>query len=136
MPDGNGIELSKRIRSNPETDSIPIIMVTSENSDMAEINSLNLQVDHFISKPFNMLKLKGAISQGIKVREKMMGKMRRTEVDYDYTEKTIDSADDKLFARINESLKKNLDDSSFGVNELANIVGISRVHLNRKMKDR
>jgi AraC-like DNA-binding protein len=66
----------------------------------------------------------------------MMGKMRRTEVDYDYTEKTIDSADDKLFARINESLKKNLDDSSFGVNELANIVGISRVHLNRKMKDR
>lgn len=136
MPDGNGIELSKRIRSNPETDSIPIIMVTSESSDMAEINSLNLQVDHFISKPFNMLKLKGAISQGIKVREKMIGKMRRTEVDYDYTEKTIESADDKLFARINESLKKNLDDSSFGVNELANIVGISRVHLNRKMKDR
>ena len=136
MPDGNGIELSKRIKSNPETDSIPIIMLTSENSDMAEINSLNLQVDHFISKPFNVLKLKSAIIQGIKVREKMMGKMRRTEVDYDYTEKTIDSADDKLFARINESLKKNLDDSSFGVNELANIVGISRVHLNRKMKDR
>ena len=136
MPDGNGIELSKRIKSNPETDSIPVIMLTSENSDMAEINSLSLQVDHFISKPFNVLKLKGAISQCIKVREKMMGKMRRTEVDYDYTEKTIDSADDKLFARINESLKKNLDDSSFGVNELANNVGIGRVHLNRKMKDR
>ena len=136
MPDGNGIELSKRIKSNPETDNIPIIMVTSENSDMAEIASLNLQVDHFISKPFNILKLRGAISQGIKVREKMMGKLRRTEVDYDYTEKTIDSADDKLFARINESLKKNLDDSSFGVNELAINVGISRVHLNRKMKDR
>ena len=136
MPDGNGIELCKRIKANPETDNLPIVMLTSENSDMAEITSLNLQVDHFISKPFNVLKLKGAIAQGLKVREKMMGKLRRNEVDFDYAEQTIDSADDKLFVRINESLKKNLDDSSFGVNELASIVGISRVHLNRKMKDR
>ena len=136
MPDGNGIELCKRIKANPETDNIPIVMLTSENSDMAEITSLNLQVDHFISKPFNVLKLKGAIAQGIKVREKMISKLRRNEVDFDYSENTIDSADDKLFVRINESLKKNLDDSSFGVNELATIVGISRVHLNRKMKDR
>ena len=136
MPDGDGIELCKRIKANPETDNLPIVMLTSENSDMAEITSLNLQVDHFISKPFNVLKLKGAIAQGLKVREKMIGKMRRNEVDFDYTEQTIDSADDKLFVRINESLKKNLDDSSFGVNELASIVGISRVHLNRKMKDR
>lgn len=136
MPDGDGIELCKRIKANPETDNLPIVMLTSENSDMAEITSLNLQVDHFISKPFNVLKLKGAIAQGFKVREKMISKMRRNEVDFDYTEQTIDSADDKLFVRINESLKKNLDDSSFGVNELASIVGISRVHLNRKMKDR
>lgn len=136
MPDGNGIELCKRIKSNPETDNLPIVMLTSENSDLAEITSLNLQVDHFISKPFNILKLKGAIAQGLKVREKMMGKLRRNEVDFDYSEKTIDSADDKLFVRINETLKKNLDDSSFGVNELASLVGISRVHLNRKMKDR
>ena len=136
MPDGNGIELCKRIKANPETDNLPIVMLTSENSDLAEITSLNLQVDHFISKPFNILKLKGAIAQGLKVREKMMGKLRRNEVDFDYSEKTIDSADDKLFVRINETLKKNLDDSSFGVNELASLVGISRVHLNRKMKDR
>jgi len=136
MPDGNGIELCKRIKSNPETDNLPIVMLTSENSDVAEITSLNLQVDHFISKPFNVLKLKGAIAQGLKVREMMMGKMRRNEVDFDYSEQTIDSADDKLFVRINDTLKKNLDDSSFGVNELATLVGISRVHLNRKMKDR
>lgn len=136
MPDGDGINLCKRIKANPETNNLPIIMLTSEHSDRTQIHSLNLDVDHFLSKPFNLLMLKSAIAQGIRVREKMLGRIRRTEVGYDYTFKTIDSADGKLFQRINESLKKNLDDSNFGVNELANEVGISRVHLNRKMKER
>ena len=136
MPDGNGIELCQKVKGNPDTDSIALIMLTSENSDMAEIHSLNLQVDHFIRKPFNVLKLKSALAQCLKVRDVMMGKARRTEVDYDYSEQKIESADEKLFARINEAIKKNLDDSTFGVNELATEVGISRVHLNRKMKER
>lgn len=136
MPDGNGIELCKRIKSNPETNNLPIIMLTSENSDRAQINSLDLDVDHFLTKPFNLLMLKSAIAQGIRVRERIIGRVRRTEVGYDYASAKIDSADDKLFNRINESLKKHLDDSSFGVNELANDAGISRVHLNRKMKER
>lgn len=136
MPDGNGMELCKRIKSNPETDDIPIIMLTSENSDRAQIHSLNLQVDHFLSKPFNLLMLKGALSQCIRLREQIKSRIRRTEVGFDYSEATIDSADDQLFARVNSILKKNLDDSTFGVSELAEQAGISRVHLNRKMKER
>ena len=136
MPDGNGIELCKRIKGNPETDNIPIIMLTSENSDRAQINSLNLQVDHFLSKPFNVLMLKGAIAQSLRLREQMKSRIRRTEVGFDYSQSTIDSVDDQLFARVNAILKKNLDDSTFGVSELAEQAGISRVHLNRKMKER
>ena len=136
MPDGNGIELCKRIKGNPETDNIPIIMLTSENSDRAQINSLNLQVDHFLSKPFNLLMLKGAIAHSIRLREQMKSRIRRTEVGFDYSQSTIDSVDDQLFAKVNAILKKNLDDSTFGVSELAEQVGISRVHLNRKMKER
>ena len=53
----------------------------------------------------------------------------------DYTSITITSADSKLFARINESISKHLDDSEFGVEQMAEEIGISRVHLNRKMKE-
>jgi len=136
MPDGNGLELCKRIKSNPETDNMPVIMLTSEISDKAQIHGLQLQVDHFIHKPFNIQVLKSAVQQCLQTRETMMERMRRKEVGYDYTSKTIESPDDKLFARIHETLKKNLDDSTFGVNELATKVGVSRVHLNRKMKER
>lgn len=135
MPDGDGIQLCQRIKHNPETDNIPIIMLTSENGDRAQINSLNLQVDHFLSKPFNMLVLKGVVAQTIRVREQMLGRIRRAEIDYDYSRVTVDSADEQLYARINLALRDHIDDSSFGVNELATEVGISRVHLNRKLKE-
>ncbi|MBO4450938.1 MAG: response regulator [Bacteroidaceae bacterium] len=136
MPLCDGIELCRRIRNNPDTDNLPIIILTSESSDRTHIYSLNLDVDHFINKPFNPLMLQGAVAHSIRVRERIVSRLRRTEVGFDYNETTIDSPDDRLFSRVIQAIKAHIDDTSFGVNELANEVGISRVQLGRKMKER
>ena len=136
MPDGDGMELTKRIKSNPETDNIPIIMLTSESDDATRMQSLNLKVDHFLPKPFNLLMLHGAIGQALHVRENLMQRtVRKDVVSGDYTRVTLTSIESKLFERINKSIQDHLDDSEYGVEEMANEVGISRVHLNRKMKE-
>lgn len=136
MPDGDGMELCQRIKSNPETDNTPIIMLTSESDDEVQLKSLSLRVDHFMSKPFNLLMLQGAISQALHVRENMLQRTVRKDVaSGDYTRVTLTSADSKLFERINKSIQDHLDDSEYGVEEMATEVGISRVHLNRKMKE-
>lgn len=136
MDDGDGTELCKRIKNNPETDNIPIIMLTGESSDHAQIQSLNLQVDYFLSKPFNLMVLRGAIGQVLRVRENLRQRISRKDLGKDYDAITIDSADNKLFNKINDQLLKHIDDAEFGVERLAEQVGISRVHLNRKMKER
>ena len=136
MPECDGIELCKRVRTNPDTDNLPLIILTSESSDKTKIYSLNLDVDHFINKPFNPLMLKSAIAHSIRVRERMMSRLRRTEVGFDYDATTIDDPDEKMFNKIIQTIKAHIDDTSFGVNELAREVGVSTVHLNRKMKER
>ena len=136
MPVCDGIELCKRIRRNPDTDNLPIIILTSESSDKTHIYSLNLDVDHFINKPFNPLMLQGAVAHSMRVRERMMSRLRRTEVGFDYTTTTIDNPDEKLFSRIIQTIKSHIDDTSFGVNELAGEIGVSRGYLNRKIKER
>ena len=136
MPDGDGIELCKRIKGNPETDNIPIIMLTSENSDDAQLHSLNLHVDYFLSKPFNLMILRGAIGQVLRVRENMRQRISRKDMSHEYDNVNIDSPDEKLFNKINEYVLRHLDDSEYGVEQLAGDVGLSRVHLNRKMKER
>ena len=136
MPLCDGITLCRRIRSNPDTDNLPIIILTSESSDRTHIYSLDLDVDHFINKPFNPLMLQGAVAHSIRVRERTMSRLRRTEVGFDYNDTTIDSPDDHLFLRVIQAIKAHIDDTTFGVNQLAAEVGVSRVQLGRKMKER
>lgn len=136
MPDGNGHELCQRIKSNIETNSIPVIMLTSESNEDNLLKSIELKADHFLPKPFNMQLLRSSLNQVVSVRDNMRSKMRRTEVGNSIEPVQLDNADDKLFTRVNDTIKKNIDNSDFGVAELASEVGISRVHLNRKMKER
>lgn len=136
MPDGNGIDLAKRIKSNSETENTPVIMVTGETDEMLQVQSLELSVDHFMQKPFNLSILKGAIVQALRVRETFKKHNKRNDIGYDYSKVEITSADEQLFGRITKTLQEHLDDSEYGVQDLADEVGISRVHLNRKMKER
>ncbi len=136
MPDGDGIELAQRIKSNPELDNIPIVMITGEDNDSLQLQSLQLNVDHFMQKPFNMSILKGAIKQALKVRENTRKHSQRTDFGDEYGKMEMDSVEENLYTRISKTLQEHLDDSDYGVRELSEEVGISRVHLNRKMKER
>ncbi|MDP4277614.1 MAG: two-component regulator propeller domain-containing protein [Bacteroidota bacterium] len=135
MPDGNGLELCQRIKSNPETDSIPVILLTSEDSEFIQMQSVSMHADRYLTKPLNMLLLKGAIGQALRVREKIRNKIHRTEMGYNYEEMVINSADDKLVKKVIEYIKANLEDSEMSVETLSKEVGLSRVHLNRKLKE-
>lgn len=135
MPDGNGLELCQRIKSNPETDFIPVIILTSEGSENIQMQSMQLHADRFLTKPFNILLLKGAIGQAIRVREKIKNKIHRTDMGYNYDAIAIDSAEDKLVKKVIDYIKEHLEDSNMSVEELSKDVGFSRVHLNRKLKE-
>jgi signal transduction histidine kinase/ligand-binding sensor domain-containing protein/DNA-binding response OmpR family regulator len=135
MPDGDGLELCQRIKNNPETDSTPVIILTSEHSEVLQMQSMQLHADRFLTKPFNILLLKGAIGQALRVREKIRNKVHRTEMGYNYNSVAMDSADNKLVKKVIEYIKEHLEDSDMSVEELSREVGFSRVHLNRKLKE-
>ena len=52
MPEMNGWETLKNIRSNPETAEIPVIMVTAVSEDQKMISGLKIGADDYIVKPF------------------------------------------------------------------------------------
>jgi signal transduction histidine kinase/DNA-binding response OmpR family regulator len=135
MSDGDGYELCRRIKSNQETDYTPVIILTADTSESAEIKSMELQADRFLTKPFNIHILNGAIEQAIRVREKINGKAHRKEIEYNYNELSIDSADDKLVKKVIEYIKEHIEDVDLSVEKLSQKIGISRVHLNRKLKE-
>lgn len=69
------------------------------------------------------------------LREKQRLRKRRTSLQFDFSNKEISSADERLLNRVSECISKNLGDPDFDVDTLASDVSISRVHLNRKLKE-
>ncbi|MEX0876887.1 MAG: response regulator transcription factor [Phycisphaerales bacterium] len=62
MPEFNGIEVAKRLRSQTETASMPIIMLTAKSEETHELEGLGAGADDYITKPFSMQVLLARIS--------------------------------------------------------------------------
>lgn len=61
MPNIDGIEVCNRIKENPETRTIPVIMVSAKAQVEDRIDGLNNGADDYIIKPFDILELKSRI---------------------------------------------------------------------------
>ncbi|MBQ4524385.1 MAG: response regulator transcription factor [Lachnospiraceae bacterium] len=57
LPDENGYEIVKKLRKNPSTKRLPVIMVTAKTTEMDMIKGLDEGADDYIKKPFSVMEL-------------------------------------------------------------------------------
>jgi len=61
MPDMNGIDVLKRLKGNPATASLPIVMMSSDYDSEAITNSYGVSADEYVQKPFGMRDILSAL---------------------------------------------------------------------------
>ena len=136
MPEMDGNTLCTRLKTNPNTNSIPVVLLTAKNRDEDKLESLETGADAYIVKPFNMDILRRTIINLINKHRLLRLKYERNDnLEEQVDEIRLKSPDEKLLERIMECINKNLNNSDLSVDMIADTVGISRVHLHRKMKD-
>ena len=57
LPDIEGTEILRRLRMNPHTAHIPVILLTAKSSELDKVKGLDLGADDYITKPFGVLEL-------------------------------------------------------------------------------
>ncbi len=57
LPDADGYEIVRKLRSNPKTRSTPVIMITAKTEEMDMIKGLDDGADDYIRKPFSVMEL-------------------------------------------------------------------------------
>ena len=57
LPDSDGIEVLKKMRRNPDTRRVPVIMVTAKSSEIDKVKGLDNGADDYITKPFGIMAL-------------------------------------------------------------------------------
>ena len=134
MPGMDGVSFCKRVRNNHVTAHVPIILLTAKNSMESEKEGLEAGADEYMIKPFNIELLTTRIEKLIEMRRNLQFHFEKKQ-ELELPDIEILSHNDKLMKRINQVLTDSLSNEQLNVSFLCKSVGISRVHLNRKMHE-
>lgn len=135
MPGLDGYQIVKRLKTNPNTNHIPIILLTAKNELDDRIAALDQGADAYIPKPFHMTELEYTIDNLLKNRLRMKGKYSGAHQEDKIKTIEIKSDDEVLMERIMKIINQNLDNNQLKVEMLAKEVGLSRVQLHRRLKE-
>jgi len=133
MPVMDGIEMSRTLKTDIETCHIPIIMLTAKSSEEQRIEGLETGADSYIPKPFNPKHLLVRIEKLLELRKTLREKFGN-DIGFEAEQTAITVPDRDLLKKVTSVIKKRISDSSLSVETLAEEVGISRGHLQRKLK--
>ncbi|WP_372772243.1 two-component regulator propeller domain-containing protein [Mangrovibacterium sp.] len=133
MPEMNGFVLCETIKSDPELCHMPVVLLTALDDTENQIKGLEFRADDYIGKPFSPRHLAIRVEQLIENKKRLKEYFSKNS---DIPDKTIQiSTRDKDFLnQVVSAIENNLSDSSFGVEELANEIGLSPSQFYRRLK--
>ncbi len=133
MPEMDGFELCKIIKSNFDYSHIPVILLTAKNTIQAKVEGLELGADAYIEKPFSKEHLKAQISSLLANRNIMREYFASSPLVH-IKSMAHTKADERFLESLNETISKRIEDTDLDVEHLAAIMNMSRITLYRKIK--
>jgi signal transduction histidine kinase/ligand-binding sensor domain-containing protein/DNA-binding response OmpR family regulator len=133
MPKLNGYELCEKIKSDPQTCHIPVILLTALDDDAKMIEGLELGADDYIKKPFSIKHLEIRVKKLIESKKRILEYFSNSHV-IPEGDLGMPERDRRFLQCIITSIEDNMSDSTFGVEELAKSVGMSSAHMYRRLK--
>lgn len=128
MPQMDGKELCNLIKTNFKTSHIPVIMLTALSDIDDKIQGLETGADAYVEKPFNVDVLKATINNLIKSRDNVRHLLEDKKVEKKLT------PDESFLSDVIEVIKSNLNERDFSIDNICEIMGLSRSNLFRKLK--
>ena len=135
MPNMDGFELCKLIKSTFETSHIPIILLTALSEKVNQLEGLGLGADDYIIKPFDVSLLLQRIKTILRNREIIKEKALKL-INQPNKEQAIYSNElnDKFVKKASEVVHDNISNNNFGKDEFAAAMNVSPSLLYQKMK--
>lgn len=133
MPEMDGFELCKNIKSHFEHSHIPVILLTAKNTIQSKIEGLELGADAYIEKPFSKEHLQAQIASLLANRN-MIREFFASSPLVHIKSMAHNKADERFLETLNDTICANMEDVELDVEKLAKIMNMSRITLYRKIK--
>ena len=135
MPVMDGLEFTKQLKTNTATSHIPVIMLTAKNLEEHRAEGYEHGADSYITKPFHSKVLLARIENLLRQRQLLKNLYQGAqEAEKEISESHLEDRDKQFLKQLQAIIQKNLSDSEFGVEDMGQQIGLSRVQLYRKVK--
>ena len=133
MPEMDGIEMCRLLKTGLETCHIPIIILTAKAGMEAEKEGLETGADEYLVKPLLIELLQLRIKNLLQTKSKLYDQFT-TKSDALIFKQATDTKDQELLAMVTNIIINNLDNNNLDIDELSRAIGISRSALYKKIK--
>ena len=133
MPEMNGYDLCKKIKSDMAFSHIPVIMLTAKNTMQARLEGLELGADAYIDKPFSTNLLMAQISNLLSNRDNIRKFYFNSPI-ANMKSMAYTKADEGFLEKLNEIINENIGNPELDVNMIADLMHLSRPTLYRKIR--
>jgi DNA-binding response OmpR family regulator len=132
MPGMDGEELCRRIKETPETRFTSVIVLSACADEDVQAAANKAGAARYLTKPLSMDLLESSIDQLLAEKEAY----RKTSgLVFDFSSVRMNTASDHLVTAVLEAVRANYENSEYSVDQLSRDVGVSRVHLNRRLQE-
>ncbi len=136
MPNMDGFELCRLMKSTYETSHIPVILLTALSGKAEQLHGLGLGADDYLTKPFDMTLLVQRIKSIIRNREAVKDKALRLIKGSDNNNEQIftNELNDKFVKKMLDVVRENIANIEFGKEDFASAMNVSTSLLYKKVK--
>lgn len=138
MPEMNGYELCRKIKSDLAFSHIPVILLTALSDDKQRMYGIASGADEYIQKPFNIEEVKLRIVKRMEERARLRDKFAKElqlPVSSGVQFEKVETLDELFMNKFMKLIEESYADFEFSIEKASEMIGLSRVHLYRKVKE-
>jgi CheY-like chemotaxis protein/AraC-like DNA-binding protein len=130
---GDGLDLIKKLKADPRTSSIPIIVISAKTSEDDRLEGVKSGVEDYITKPFNITlvkeRIKSILANRKQIKEHYLHELPTSEMNVG-----TEGNDKKFKNTFTLLIEENISNPHFGVSDICKGMGQSKGQLYRKVK--
>ena len=135
MPIMDGLELTRRVKNDPNYQHLPVILLTAKTQDEDRHKALQLGADSYVTKPFKIHDLEVRINNIVENRKRIQEEFISQVGDPTVQQPTAEPTPDELFLRrAADCVYAHLDDSDYDRDTFAADMGASASTLYNKLR--
>jgi YesN/AraC family two-component response regulator len=134
MPEMDGLEMIKKLKQNEVTNHIPVIMLTAKSALESRLEGLKAQADVYLVKPFVVKELLTHIQNFLSLRKKIKETISSSAYSQIEVNNNLLEFKDAFIQKIIKIVVDQLDNQSLSIEDISQLVHLSRTQVHRKVK--